>query len=303
MTPLPATEATDPALVDLDGWASGAILSALWQGQRAAVAAVEAALPALEAAAEAALPRLVAGGRLVYVGAGTSGRIGVQDGAELNPTFNWPVERLVLLLAGGEAAFVNAVENAEDRADEARALIGRHGVGAEDVVIGIAASGATPFTLAAIEAARAAGALTIGIANSPEAPLLLAAAHGVLIATGAEPIAGSTRMKAGTSQKVALNLLSTLLMVKLGRVWRGQMVDMQARNEKLRRRAVRMLCQLGGCDEAEAEAALAATQGQVKPALLVLRGMSAVQAELALAGAGGSLRRVIEDRFAPPPPC
>lgn len=290
---IPATEATDPALVDLDAWAPARILDALWQGQLAAVQAVGAALPVLEAAAEAALPLLAAGGRLVYVGAGTSGRIGVQDGAELNPTFNWPTERLVLLLAGGEAAFVNAVENAEDRADLAREAIAAHSVGATDVLIGIAASGATPYTLAAVEAARAAGALTIAIANSPNSALLAAALHPVLIETGPEPIAGSTRLKAGTAQKVALNLLSTLLMVRLGRVYRGQMVDVQAKNEKLRRRALRMVCLLAECSGEVAAAALAATDGQVKPAVLVARGYDAVGAFGALARVGGSLRQAL----------
>jgi len=228
------------------------------------------------------------------VGAGTSGRIGVQDGAELNPTFNWPAEQLVLMMAGGEAALLNAVENAEDRAEQARSEIAAHRIETGDVMIGIAASGATPYTLAAVESARAAGALTIAIANSPGSALLEAAAYPVLLDTGPEPIAGSTRLKAGTGQKVALNLLSTLLMVRLGRVYRGQMVDMQARNEKLRRRALRMVCMLGECSGAAAAAALAATGGQVKPALLVLRGLSAEAADRALIESGGSLRLALK---------
>jgi len=293
---IPATEATDPALIDLDAWEPARILHALWQGQIAAVQAVGAALPALEAAAEAALPLLKNGGRLVYAGAGTSGRIGVQDGAELNPTFNWPTEKLVLLLAGGEAAFVNAVENAEDRADLARAAIAHHQIGPADVVIGIAASGATPYTIAAIEAASTAGALTIAIANSPGSALLAAAARPVLIETAPEPIAGSTRLKAGTAQKIALNLLSTLLMVRLGRVYRGQMVFMQARNEKLRRRAVRMVRLLGECGEDQAIAALEAAGGQVQLALLCLHGMDADGAQQILTASGNSLRNALANR-------
>jgi N-acetylmuramic acid 6-phosphate etherase len=296
---IPATESTDPALEDLDSWPPGQILDALWQGQLAAVLALGPALSHLEQAAEAALPLLASGGRLVYVGAGTSGRIGVQDGAELNPTFNWPTEKLILLLAGGEAAFVNAVENAEDRGDLAREAIARHQIAASDVVIGIAASGATPYTLAAVEAARTAGALTIAIANSPGSALLAAAAHSILLETAPEPIAGSTRLKAGTAQKVALNLLSTLLMIRLGRVYRGQMVDMQARNEKLRRRAVRMVMQLGDCSEGAANIALAATGGQVKPALLVLQGLDAEAASASLARHGNSLRAALASL--PPP--
>lgn len=291
---IPVTESTDPALVELDAWSPARILEALWEGQLAAVRAVGPALAALEHAADAAVPLLAAGGRLVYVGAGTSGRIGVQDGAELNPTFNWPAEQLVLMMAGGEAALLNAVENAEDRAEQARSEIAAHRIETGDVMIGIAASGATPYTLAAVESARAAGALTIAIANSPGSALLEAAAYPVLLDTGPEPIAGSTRLKAGTGQKVALNLLSTLLMVRLGRVYRGQMVDMQARNEKLRRRALRMVCMLGECSGAAAAAALAATGGQVKPALLVLRGLSAEAADRALIESGGSLRLALK---------
>ncbi len=294
MNLLPTTESADPTLVDLDAWEPAQILHALWQGQMNAVAALQPALPALAAAADAALPLLTAGGRLVYVGAGTSGRIGVQDGAELNPTFNWPTHRLVLLMAGGETALMNAVENAEDRADEAVRLIASHQIGPQDVVIGIAASGGTPFTLAALKAARAARALTIGIANSPNSALLDAVNHPILIETGPEPIAGSTRMKAGTAQKVALNLLSTLLMVRMGRVYRGQMVDMQARNEKLRRRAVRMVRSLCDADEGAAIPALAATGGQVKPAvLMLLLDLDAAAAQTLLDRATGHMRQAL----------
>lgn len=277
--PAPATEATDPRFLDLDAWDSASVLTALWEGQLAAVAAVGPALPAITAAAEAAAARLRSGGRLVYCGAGTSGRIGVQDGAELPPTFDWPEDRLVLLLAGGAAAFTRAVENAEDQASVATAAIAAAAVSPDDVVVGIAASGATPYTLACLGSAAERGALTIAVANSPGAPLLAAATHAILVESGAEPIAGSTRMKAGTAQKVVLNLFSTLLMVRLGRVWRGQMVDMQARNEKLRRRGMRMLRQLTGCDESAAAHALAAAGGKVKSAVLILRGLSPTEAE------------------------
>jgi len=164
------------------------------------------------------------------------------------------------------------------------------------VVIGIAASGATPYTIAAIEAASTAGALTIAIANSPGSALLAAAARPVLIETAPEPIAGSTRLKAGTAQKIALNLLSTLLMVRLGRVYRGQMVFMQARNEKLRRRAVRMVRLLGECGEDQAIAALEAAGGQVQLALLCLHGMDADGAQQILTASGNSLRNALANR-------
>ncbi len=292
-TALPATELISPRFRDLDAWPPATILQALWEGQMAAVAAVHAALPALERAVDASLPRLAGGGRLVYAGAGTSGRIGVQDGAELPPTFDWPAERLVLLMAGGEAAFTRSIENAEDDRAAAETAIASHQIGLGDVVLGIAASGNTPFTVAAVTAARERGALTIGIANSPGGALLGACDHPVLVATGAEAIAGSTRLQAGTAQKVVLNLFSTLAMVRLGRVHQGLMVDMQARNAKLRLRAIRMLRALTGRDDADFDAALAEAGGRVKTAVLVLQGLDRAAAERLLAQHGGRLRAAL----------
>jgi len=292
--PLPATEASSARFTEMDAWPSLDILDALLEGQMAAVAAVRPAQPALAAAAEAAAARLLDGGRLAYAGAGTSGRIAVQDGAELTPTFNWPRDRLSFLMAGGNAALTEAVENAEDREDLARHDVALAGLGAADVLLGIAASGATPYTLACLQAARSAGALTIAIANSPAAPLLATAHHPVLIETGAEPVAGSTRMKAGTAQKAALHLFSTLLMVRLGRVYRGQMVDMAARNSKLRARAVRMLQTLSSCTPEAAMAALSQADGTVKTAMLILRGLSRADAEALLARHRGQLRPALD---------
>ena len=291
---LPATEGVDPRYVALDEWPPAVVLEALFEAQLSAVAAVRPALPAIASAAEAAADRLRGAGRLVYCGAGTSGRIGVQDGAELTPTFDWPEDRLGLLIAGGSDALTRAVENAEDRPDLARADMAAQHVTAADVVVGLAASGATPYVLACLGEAHEAGALTIGIANSPAAPLLAAADHPILVQTGAEPIAGSTRLKAGTSQKVVLNLFSTLVMLRLGRVWRGRMVDMVARNDKLRRRAVRMVCALTGCTEDAAKDALARAGGKTKLAVLVVHGMDPYTAEQRLAACDGSLTRVFQ---------
>ena len=276
---LPATETVAARMRGLDTWTPELILQALWEQQLAAVAAVGPALPAIAAAAAAAVPRLLAGGRRVYAGAGTSGRIGVQDGAELPPTFDWPAERLVLLMAGGAAAFTQAIENAEDDAASAEAAIAAHRVGPQDVVIGIAASGSTPFTTVALAAARQRGALTVAVANAV-GTLLAVAEFPILVETGSEAVAGSTRLKAGTAQKVVLNLFSTLVMIRLGRVHDGLMVDMQARNAKLRARAVRMLRQLTDCDEAAAVAALGRTGGRVKPAVLAVFGSDAPDAVL-----------------------
>ncbi|MEO9189713.1 MAG: N-acetylmuramic acid 6-phosphate etherase [Acetobacteraceae bacterium] len=291
---LPATEWHDPRFDALDTWDIPTVLAALWEGQMAAVAALGPALPALSRAVAAAAARLGDGGRLAYAGAGTSGRIAVQDGAELAPTFDWPEERLILLMAGGAGALLRSVENAEDRDDLARAGIAANAVGERDVLVGVAASGATPFTLACVTEARSRGALTIGLANS-RGSLLDAAEYPVLIETGAEAIAGSTRMKAGTAQKAALNLFSTALMVRLGRVYRGHMVDMLARNEKLRRRAERMLADIAGAPPEQARVALAAADGKVKLAVLILRGLDRASAEAVLARHRGQLRPALAE--------
>jgi len=291
---LPATEAHSARHDMLDAWEAPTILASFWEGQLAAVAALGPALPALGRAVEAAVPRLAAGGRLAYAGAGTSGRIAVQDAVELVPTFDWPPDRLVLLMAGGEAALLRSVEDAEDRADLAAVAVADHALGANDVLVGVAASGTTKFTVAAVRAARSRGALTIGVANSARTPLLDAAEYPVAIETGAEAIAGSTRMKAGTAQKAALNLFSSAVMVRLGRVYRGQMVDMLARNAKLRARAVRMLRKLTDCSESEARAALEMADGKVKLAVLIVRGLQPAEAEALLARHGGNLRAALE---------
>jgi N-acetylmuramic acid 6-phosphate etherase len=288
------TERVNPSNIDIDAWPTSAALEAMLAGQTAAVAAVRPCLPALAAVVDAAARRIGDGGRLVYVGAGTSGRIAVQDGAELPPTFNWPRARLVFAMAGGEKALISSVEGAEDNITDAEQRMLAAGVGAADIVIGVAASGTTPFTVAAVTKARSMGALTIGIANNAGAPLLSAAEHPVLIATGAEVIAGSTRMQAGTAQKIVLNMLSTGLMLRLGRVYRGRMVDMAARNAKLDRRAQTIVEDLAECDAAHAQAALAATGGDLKLAILVASGHALEQARAMLSASNGNLRAAID---------
>jgi N-acetylmuramic acid 6-phosphate etherase len=233
--------------------------------------------------------RLKEGGRLVYVGAGTSGRLAVQDGAELAPTFGWPAERLVLLLAGGEAALSRAVEGAEDDADAATALIRRHELGTADALIAVAASGATPFTVAALREARRCGALTVGIANNRGAPLLREADCPVWLDTGPEAIAGSTRMKAGTAQRAALTLLSSAVMIRLGQVYQGLMVGMRPSNAKLARRGEAILMGLSGADRAAVRAALDRAGGDIKTALLLLEGCEPDEAAAILDHAGGHL--------------
>lgn len=290
---LPTTERADPRYEEIDAWSPQVALAALFESQLGAAAAVRAALPAIETAVAASLERLGAGGRLVYAGAGTSGRLAVQDAVELVPTFNWPANRLVLLIAGGLAALTVAAENAEDDTAAARRAVVDHAVGAADIVIGVAASGRTPFTCAVLREACARGALTVAVANSGASPLLAQAAYPILVETGAEPVAGSTRFKAGTAQKIVLNLFSTLLMLRLGRVYRGLMVDLRPGNAKLRARALRMLRHLTDAAPESAEAALTEAGGNVKTAVLLLRGLDLATARAVLARHHGNLRAAL----------
>lgn len=287
------TETVSEAYRGIDTWPGGRILEVMLEGKLAAVEAVRAALPALDAAAAQAVGRLKRGGRLVYAGAGTSGRIALQDGVELTPTFGWPAERLVYLMAGGTRALTESVEGAEDDATAAATEVDTAKIGAEDVVLALAASGTTPYTVSVVRRARERGALTIGIANNAGTPLLDAAEHPVLLETGAEVIGGSTRMKAGTAQKVVLNLFSSLVMIKLGHVYDGYMVDVLATNEKLVRRSRFMLMALTGADERTARDALERSGGHVKTAILVVRGCGPSEARDRLATAGGDLRAAL----------
>ncbi|MCW6537683.1 N-acetylmuramic acid 6-phosphate etherase [Sphingomonas lycopersici] len=287
------TEIIDPRYIDLASWPTEIAVEAMLEGQLAAVAAIKAQIPAIANAADAAAVRLGETGRLVYVGAGTSGRVAVQDGVELYPTYSWPRERVLFLMAGGLAALTESAEGAEDDEAAARHAVAEARIGAPDVVIGVAASGRTPYTVAAIVAARAAGALTVGLANNPDSPLAGAAEHGITVRTGAEIVAGSTRMKAGTAQKAVLNMLSTATMLRLGRVHRGLMVNMRVSNEKLLHRGREMVRDIAGVDMAAAADALDAAGREIKPAVLIALGATAAQARQALAQVGGDLSRAI----------
>jgi N-acetylmuramic acid 6-phosphate etherase len=290
-----ATEDVDPRFVDLDAWSLASAMEAMWEGQLAAVAAVGRALPAITAATNAAKEALGDRGRLIYVGAGTSGRVAVQDGAELLPTFAWPPERLRFIIAGGESALVTSVEGAEDDVADAVKQIDDVRLSPHDVVIAVAASGTTPFTVAALQQAGTYGIVTIGVANNVGTALLTSAKYPVLVETGRELIAGSTRMKAGTAQKVVLNLISTGIMLRLGRVFRGMMVNMQTTNTKLELRAELMVTQIAGCDQAQAARALEQADGDIKLATLVVLGYDKAEAESILASHKGNLRSVFAD--------
>lgn len=287
------TERVSPRYSDIDLWEPSDILDALVESQMAAVAAVRPALGAIARAAEAVEARLRGDGRLIYAGAGTSGRLAVQDGAELIPTFNWPQDRLLLFMAGGKEALQRSVEGAEDEVEHAARLVRQHGIASADVIIAVAASGKTPFTLACMREAKRRDALAIGIANNRATPLLDEADFPIWLDTGAEPIAGSTRMKAGTAQRVALNLLSTLVMICLGRVHKGLMVDVQPINAKLVERSENILRRLSGRSGDEARDALQRARGNIKVAMLLLHGCNAEQAQSLLEQAGGRLRTAL----------
>lgn len=283
------TEARHPASEGLHARAAGQVMADLLAAQAAAVAAVGPALPALEAAAEACAAALTGGGRMAYAGAGSSGLMALADALELAGTFGIAPHRTPVLFAGGAAALMHLRGGVEDDAAAARAGVAALGLGGGDVLIGVSASGSTPYTVAAAQAARDAGAAVIGIASVPGSALLAAAQHAVVLDTGAEVIAGSTRMGAATAQKVALNLMSVLVGIRLGAVHDGFMVDVVADNAKLAERAARIVAAIAGCDAAAARAALTATGGAVKPAVLVARGMTPAQAMAALVASGGHL--------------
>jgi N-acetylmuramic acid 6-phosphate etherase len=289
------TERASPRFADIDLWDPGDILDCMIEAQFAAVAAVRAERPAIERAARAMEERLMYRGRLIYAGAGTSGRLAVQDGAELAPTFGWPEERLLLLIAGGQEALSRSIEGAEDDVTQAAQFMDRHDVNADDVVIAVAASGTTPFAVAALREGKQRGALTVGIANNQDTPILQESHCPIWLDTGSEVIAGSTRLKAGTAQKIALNALSSLLMIRLGKVYAGLMVDVRATNEKLLQRSESILSQLTGCDASDAREALKLAGGNLKIAALVLKGYEHGEAERILTESGHSLRKAFSD--------
>lgn len=287
------TETVDPRFVDIDSWPAALAVEAMLDGQLSAVASLYSQIGAIAAAGDAASARLCRGGRLVYVGAGTSGRIAVQDGVELSPTYDWPENRLVFALAGGMPALSESVEGAEDDREDAIAQIKGAAISVNDVVIGVAASGRTPFTVAAIQQARTAGALTIGVANNAGTPLLLEAEHSLLADTGSELIAGSTRMKAGTAQKALLNILSTVIMLRCGLIYKGLMVNMRVSNVKLEARARSIIQQITGVGADTADAAMKGADGSIKKAVLVASGLEPYQAEELLRQNGENLRAAL----------
>lgn len=290
-----STEEASSRFADLDLWPPHEVVRAMLEGQLAAAAAVQSQARLIARAAEEAAGRLSEpAGRLIYVGAGTSGRIAVMDGVELGPTFAWGEERLAYLLAGGKDALLSGIEGAEDNAAAGETEMEGLSPTPADVAVGVAASGRTSYTVAAVRAARAAGALTIGFASNAGTSLLQGVDHPILLDTGAEIVAGSTRMKAGTAQKIALNSFSTAVMVLLGRVHGGLMVNMRLTNRKLRSRAVQMVGEIAHVGMPVAEEALERAAGDIKLAVLVAMGETPERAAALLQAVGGKLRAAIE---------
>lgn len=287
--PLPRTEQRDPAATDFGGDDTAGSVALLFGGQRRAVAAVEAALGPLEAAVVLAAERLEAGGRLVYLAAGSPALIALADALEIPQTFGEPAERFLTILAGGLDLVRDFAGGFEDDEAAARQAVAEAAIGPLDCVVAVSASGSTPFVRAGLGAAREAGAATVAIANNPGAPILAAADVAVLLDTGPETLAGSTRMGAGTAQKIALNILSTALAARRGHVHAGHMVSLRPDNDKLRARARRMIRDITGVDEREARQALERSGGDVRAAILLLRGASDLAEARALLGQAGSL--------------
>lgn len=285
------TEAFRPDLADIDRLPTLDI-ARLMNGEDTTVpAAVADRLPQIAAAIDAVAERMAAGGRLIYAGAGTAGRMGVLDASECPPTFNTDPSRVVGLIAGGPTAMVTSAEGAEDSKEFARADLDAIGVSAADAVVGISASGRTPYAVGAVEHARALGALTLGLACNPDSALAAAAEHGIEVVVGPELVTGSTRLKAGTAQKLVLNMISTITMIRLGKTFGNLMVDVRASNEKLRARSRRIVALATGAGDDEIEKALTATDGEVKNAILaILAEVDAPTASRLLAETDGHLR-------------
>ena len=289
------TEAVDPRYGDLDILSVDDLVVAMNEAEADVPRAVRAALPQISKAIEAIYGRLALGGRLFYVGAGTPGRLGVLDASECPPTFSTDPELVQGIIAGGLGAMFKAVEGAEDDERAGAAVVAEHTIGSRDVVVGIAASGRTPFVLGAVRAAREAGALTAGISCNPGARLTANVDFGIEIVVGPEILAGSTRLKAGSAQKQVLNMISTISMIRLGKTYGNLMVDLRATNAKLRIRARILVEKLTGLGPDAAEAALDLADQNVSTAtIMVRRGVDRPAAEAALRAAGGRLRGALE---------
>jgi N-acetylmuramic acid 6-phosphate etherase len=290
-----STESVDPRFASVDTLSVAELAVLMNEADATVPAAVHAALGSIVPAIEAASQRVVAGGRLVYVGAGTPGRIGVLDASEAPPTFGTTPDRIFAIIAGGPGAIVSSVEGAEDDGPAGEAAIDAAGVGPADVVIALASSGRTPFVVRAAARARELGALSIGMSCNENTALSAAVEYPIEVLVGPEIISGSTRLKAGTAQKLVLNMFSTISMIRAGKTYGNLMIDVRPTNVKLRERATRIVATVAQVDRQTAADALASTGFEVKPAIVMLRlGLSAEEAARTVEANGGQLRRIRE---------
>lgn len=290
-----ATERRNPATVELDTCSALDVVRLIQQEDETVAASVRAALPDIATAVDWIAAGFKAGGRLIYVGAGTSGRLGILDAVECPPTFGTPQDMVIGVIAGGPAAVFQAVEGAEDDPVRGAEEVGALYLRAADVVVGIAASGRTPYVMGALRFAAEKGCATVAVVCVPDAALSKVARLTIAVPVGPEVIAGSTRMKAGTAQKMVLNMLSTAAMVRLGKTYGNLMVDVKATNDKLRARARRIVREATGVEASAADEALAKTDGAVKVAIVTLvTGVSVAEAQRRLHAADGSVRGAIE---------
>lgn len=290
-----STEARNPASAELDKLNSLAIVSLINQADHTVAAAIAPCLPAVARAVDAIVQAFACGGRLIYLGAGTSGRLGILDAAECPPTFSVPANQVIGLIAGGTTAIQQAVEGAEDSPELAVEELTAVNFGPDDVLVGIAASGRTPYVLGALAYGRKLGATTVAISCNASGPILAAADIAICAEVGPEVLTGSTRMKAGTAQKMLLNMLSTAAMVRSGKVYQNLMVDLHASNQKLEARAVRIVMQATDCDSVTANAALLQAGMSAKLAiLLILTGQDLASCQQALADSNGFVSKALE---------
>jgi N-acetylmuramic acid 6-phosphate etherase len=290
------TEQRNPNTLNLDQMTTAEIAARINEEDRTVPETIERVLPQIVRAIDAAVESLRGGGRLFYIGAGTSGRLGIIDAVECVPTFNTPPELVQGLIAGGEQAFTHSIEGVEDDAEAGAHDLEERGLLPGDIVIGIAASGRTPYVLGALEYARKIGARTVGISCNDPAPVLDAAEIAIPLVVGPEVLTGSTRLKSGTAQKLTLNMISTATMVKLGKVYGNLMVDVQVKNEKLVQRARRIVAEVGQVDIERAAELLDAAGGHAKVAIVMARrGVTAEEARNYLNAADGHLRKVIDE--------
>ncbi len=289
------TEASRPVDTDLDQLSTLQLVTSMNREDQRVAVAVSECLPEIAAAVDGIVERMRRGGRLVYVGAGTAGRLGVVDASECPPTFGTDPSLVVALIAGGSEAVYAAVERSEDNEEQIREELAALNIGENDTVVGISASGRTPYVMAGLAEANARGALTVAIACNAPSAIGSVAEIAIEVVVGPEFVAGSTRLKSGTAQKLVLNMLSTLTMVKLGKTYRGVMVDLQSTNEKLLARSARTVMSLTGADLATAQAALEAADGWVKLAVLIVEtGVSAEDGRALIRDANDVLRTAIE---------